>query len=389
MEGSHHTHGAPLGIDEIAASKVKAGFDPEKSFYVSPEVKAAFDKTTTGANLEKAWNDSLSNEAKEKIEKLQNPNYDSIDYPEFEADSSVATRDSNHKILNAISQAIPGFMGGSADLAPSNKTELKGAGDFPNGKNIHFGIKEHAMASICNAMNLYGLFKVFSATFFVFSDYLKPAARIAALASIPQHFVWTHDSIGVGEDGPTHQPIEHLTQFRALPNFYVFRPADATENVASWKVALKLNAPSAFVCSRQGLKVLKDDRAFGEVSNGGYLVKKRENANITIMASGSELMLALQTGCALEEEGIIANIVSVPCYDLLIEQDKTYIDTIIDPNTQVFAVEAARALEYYKFADVVYGMDSFGASGPANELFEQFGFTIPKLKAKIVADFKK
>jgi transketolase len=389
MEGSHHTHGAPLGADEIAASKVKAGFDPEKSFYVSPDVKAAFDKTTTGANLEKAWNDSLSNEAKEKIEKLQNPNYDSIDYPEFEADSSVATRDSNHKILNAISQAIPGFMGGSADLAPSNKTELKGAGDFPNGKNIHFGIKEHAMASICNAMNLYGLFKVFSATFFVFSDYLKPAARIAALASIPQHFVWTHDSIGVGEDGPTHQPIEHLTQFRALPNFYVFRPADATENVASWKVALKLNAPSAFVCSRQGLKVLKDDRAFGEVSNGGYLVKKRENANITIMASGSELMLALQTGCALEEEGIIANIVSVPCYDLLVEQDKTYIDTIIDPNTQVFAVEAARALEYYKFADVVYGMDSFGASGPANDLFDQFGFTIPKLKAKIVADFKK
>ncbi len=389
MEGSHHTHGAPLGADEIAASKVKAGFNPEESFYVSSEVKAAFDKTATGAELEKVWNDSLSSEAKEKIEKLQNPDFDSIVYPEFEADSSVATRDSNHKILNAISQALPGFIGGSADLAPSNKTELKDAGDFPNGKNIHFGIKEHAMASICNAMNLYGLFRVFSATFFVFSDYLKPAARIAALASIPQHFVWTHDSIGVGEDGPTHQPIEHLTQFRALPNFYTFRPADATENVASWKVALKLNAPSAFVCSRQGLRVLKDDKAFGDVSNGGYLVKKRENANITIMASGSELMLALQTGCALEEEGIIANIVSVPCFDLLMEQDKTYIDTIIDPTTQVFAVEAARGLEYYKFADVVYGMDTFGASGPANDLFDMFGFTIPKLKAKIVADFKK
>ena len=389
MEGSHHTHGAPLGATEIAASKVKAGFNPEESFYVSSEVKAAFDKTATGAVSEKTWNDSLSAESKEKIEKLQNPDFDSIVYPEFEADSSVATRDSNHKILNAISQAIPGFIGGSADLAPSNKTELKGAGDFPNGKNIHFGIKEHAMASICNAMNLYGLFRVFSATFFVFSDYLKPAARIAALASIPQHFVWTHDSIGVGEDGPTHQPIEHLTQFRALPNFYTFRPADATENVASWKVALKLNAPSAFVCSRQGLRVLKDDKAFGDVSNGAYLIKKRENANITIMASGSELMLALQTGCALEDEGIIANIVSVPCFDLLMEQDKTYVDTIIDPTTQVFAVEAARGLEYYKFADVVYGMDTFGASGPADDLFDLFGFTIPKLKAKIVADFKK
>ena len=388
MEGSHHTHGAPLGADEIAASKVKAGFNPEDSFFVSDEVRAAFDKTTTGSLIEKAWNDSLSAQSKEKIEMLQKPDFDSIEYPEFEADTSVATRDSNHKILNVISQAIPGFIGGSADLAPSNKTELKGAGDFPTGKNIHFGIKEHAMASICNAMNLYGLFRVFSATFFVFSDYLKPAARIAALASIPQYFVWTHDSIGVGEDGPTHQPIEHLTQFRALPNFYVFRPADATENIASWKVALKLNAPSSFVCSRQGLKVLKDDRAYGEVANGGYLVKKRENATVTIMASGSELMLALQTGCALEEEGVIANVVSVPCYDLLVEQDKTYIDTIIDPNTKVFAVEAARALEYYRFADVVYGMDTFGASGPANDLFEQFGFTIPKLKAKILADLK-
>ncbi len=388
MEGSHHTHGAPLGVDEIAASKAKAGFNPEELFYVADEVKAAFDKTATGAASEKAWNDSLSAEAKEKIEKLQNPDFDSIVYPEFEADSSVATRDSNHKILNAISQALPGFIGGSADLAPSNKTELKDAGDFPNGKNIHFGIKEHAMASICNAMNLYGLFRVFSATFFVFSDYLKPAARIAALASIPQHFVWTHDSIGVGEDGPTHQPIEHLTQFRALPNFYTFRPADATENVASWKVALKLKAPSSFVCSRQGLKVLKDDRAFGEVANGGYLVKKRENATITIMASGSELMLALQTACSLEEEGVLANVVSVPCFDLLMEQDKTYIDTIIDPSTKVFAVEAARGLEYYKFADVVYGMDTFGASGPANDLFDLFGFTIPKLKAKILADLK-
>ena len=264
-----------------------------------------------------------------------------------------------------------------------------GMGDFPNGRNIHFGIKEHAMAAMTNAMNLYGLFRVYSATFFVFSDYLKPSARIAALASIPQHFIWTHDSIGVGEDGPTHQPIEHLTQFRALPNFYTFRPADASENVESWKVALKMKAPTAFVCSRQGLKVLKDERAFGTVANGGYLLKKRENANITIMASGSELMLALQTACSLEKEGIIANIVSVPCFDLFLEQDESYIDQVIDKNTRVYAVEAARGLEYYKFADVVFGMDTFGASGPANDLFEEFGFTIPKLKAKIVADFKK
>ena len=386
MEGSHHTHGAPLGNDEIAASKSKAGFNPEESFVVPVDVKEAFDKTSLGQDLETAWNDALSADTKAQIESLQNPNFDAIEYPTFESDTSVATRESNHKILNAISAAVPGFIGGSADLAPSNKTELKGAGDFPNGKNIHFGIKEHAMASMCNAMNLYGLFRVFSATFFVFSDYLKPAARIAALAGIPQHFIWTHDSIGVGEDGPTHQPIEHLSQFRALPNFYTFRPADATENVASWKTALSLKAPTAFVCSRQGLKVLKDEKAFGEVSHGGYLLKKRDNATVTLMASGSEVMLALQTACHLQEDGIVANVVSVPCFDLFIEQDKAYIDQVIDKKTTVFAIEAARGLEYYKFADHVYGMETFGASGPAGDLFKEFGFSIEQLKSRIKED---
>jgi len=387
MEGSHHTHGAPLGDDEIAASKKKAGFDPEVKFFVDDEVRAAFDKTATGAQLEDAWEKVVNaSDKKETLDALLNPDFDSVEYPDFSEVAKTATRDSNHKILNAIAAKVPGFMGGSADLAPSNKTELKGMGDFPNGKNIHFGIKEHAMASITNAMNLYGLFRVFSATFFVFSDYLKPAARIAALSDIPHHFVWTHDSIGVGEDGPTHQPIEHLSQFRALPNFFVFRPADATENVACWKVALKLNAPSGFVCSRQGLETLKPERDFGEVSNGAYLLKKREGATVTIMASGSELMLALKTGCHLEKDGIMANVVSVPCFDLFLEQEQSYVDQVIDKNTKVFAVEAARALEYYKYADVVYGMDTFGASGPANDLFENFGFTVDKLKENIKKD---
>ncbi len=276
LEGSHHTHGAPLGEEEIRESKIKAGFNPDEKFVVPYDIKGAFDKLIKGVEAENAWKESLSQETKEKIKKLQNPDFDSIVYPEFEEGTSVATRASNHQILNAIAKAIPGFLGGSADLAPSNKTELKGLGDFPNGRNIHFGIKEHAMAAMTNAMNLYGLFRVFSATFFVFSDYLKPSARIAALASIPQHFIWTHDSIGVGEDGPTHQPIEHLSQFRALPNFYTFRPADATENVESWKVALKMKSPTAFVCSRQGLQVLKNERAYGNVENGGYLLKKEK-----------------------------------------------------------------------------------------------------------------
>lgn len=388
MEGSHHSHGAPLGDDEIKASKKNAGFPENETFYVPKDVKEAFNKTSSGELLEKEWNklvkkDLPLSEQNETLDALLNQDFSKIQWPDFSDSGEMATRDSNGKILNAIAKGLPSFLGGSADLAPSNKTELKDLGDFPRGRNIHFGIKEHAMAAIVNAMNLYGLFRVFSSTFFVFSDYLKPAARIAALSNIPHHFIWTHDSIGVGEDGPTHQPIEHLSQFRALPNFYVFRPADATENVECWKKALTMSAPTAFVCSRQKLKTLKPAKDFGEVSNGGYLIKKRENATVTLMASGSELMLALQTGCFLEEEGIMANIVSVPCFDLLVEQDKEYINAIIDPSTKVFAVEAARGLEWYRFADEVIGMDSFGESGNANDLFKKFGFTIDSVKAFI------
>ena len=388
LEGSHHTHGAPLGDDEIAASKQKAGFDPKETFVVPSDVKEAFDKTTSGALLSKAWDklvkkDLPLSEQNETLTALLNPDFSKVVYPEFEAGSMIATRDSNHKILNAIAKAVPSFIGGSADLAPSNKTELIGLGDFPKGRNIHFGIKEHSMAAIANAMNLYGLFRVYSATFFIFSDYLKPSARVAALSNIPQHFIWTHDSIGVGEDGATHQPIEQLAQFRALPNFYTFRPADASENIKCWQKALTMNAPTAFVCSRQKLMTLKDKRVHGDVENGGYLLSERENATVTLIASGSEVMEALQTACALETSGIICNIVSVPCFDLLVEQDKEYINTIIKPDTLKIAIEMSSSMEWYKFADEVIGMNSFGASAPANDLFEKFGFTQAKLKARI------
>jgi len=390
LEGSHHTHGAPLGVDELSASKKKAGFDSDKSFFVSDEVKKAFDKTEDGAILSKAWDklvkkDLPLSEQNVTLEALLNPDYSKVQYPDFSEVSDIATRDSNHKILNAIAKAVPSFIGGSADLAPSNKTELTGLGDFPRGRNIHFGIKEHSMAAITNAMNIYGLFKVYNATFFIFSDYLKPAARVAALSNIPNHFIWTHDSIGVGEDGATHQPIEQLSQFRAMPNFYTFRPADATENVKCWQKALTMEAPTAFVCSRQKLKTLKPTREIGDVENGGYLLTKREDADVTLMASGSEVMLVLQAACKLEEKyDIICNIVSVPCFDLLCEQDEEYIDSIIDPDGKfVVAVEAATAYEYYKFADEVIGMETFGASAPAGELFDKFGFTIDKVVERV------
>jgi len=386
LEGSHHSHGAPLGNDVIKAAKATAGFDPEKTFHVDADVMERFRCAVEKGDLaEREWSHRLKElplvEQNEAYEQLMNPDFSRIQWPVFE--KADATRNTNGAILNAIAKAIPGFLGGSADLGPSNKTELKDMGDFPKGKNIHFGIREHAMASITNAMALYGPLMPFSATFFVFSDYLKPSARIAALSGIQHFFIWTHDSIGVGEDGPTHQPIEHLSQFRALPNFYVYRPADGSENVKCWQKALSMkDAPSAFVCSRQNLPVLPK-AVKGEVENGGYLLVERADATVTLMASGSEVALAIETAELLEQRGIAANVVSVPCFDLLIEQPKEYIDSIINPSTKKVAIEAARGLEWYRFADTLVGMESFGASAPAEKLFDRFGFNAEMIASRI------
>jgi transketolase len=386
MEGSHHSHGAPLGDDEIARAKTKAGFDPQKTFHVDEDVMARFRCAIEMGDLaEREWNHSLKTlplaEQNEALDALLHPDVSRIQWPTFE--KADATRSTNGVIMNAIARGLPGFLGGSADLSPSNKTDLKDMGIFPKGRNIYFGIREHAMASICNAIALYGPLMPFSATFFVFSDYLKPAARIAALSGIQQFFIWTHDSIGVGEDGPTHQPIEHLSQFRALPNFYVWRPADGNENVEAWKTALAMRtSPSAFVASRQGLPLL-DAPVQGTVAQGGYLLSEDDNAVLTLMASGSEVGLALETKALLNEKGVPVNVVSVPCFDLFIEQDQAYIDAIIKPGVKAVAIEAARGMEWYKLADDVIAMNSFGASAPAAKLFEKFGFTAEAIAQKI------
>jgi transketolase len=387
LEGSHHSHGAPLGDDEISCSKSKAGFDPEQTFHVPEEVYAAFKEREERGNLaHKQWNKLLISapllEQNEALKALQNPNFENIIWPDFSDKPEMATRDSNGHILNAIARGVPSFLGGSADLAPSNKTELKDMGDFPNGRNIHYGIRELAMTAIGNGIANYGLFLPFSSTFFVFSDYMKPAARVTALMKAKHFFIWTHDSIGVGEDGPTHQPIEQLSQYRAMPGIYTFRPADATENVACWQVALELDAPSGFVLSRQKLKTLKPTADYGTAKEGGYLLKRRENADITLLASGSEVMPCLKAACHLEQLGIQANIVSMPCFELFGEQPQEYIDQVIDKKTKVLGVEAARGYELYKYADDILSMDSFGASGPADQLFEKFGITIDGIKRR-------
>ena len=386
LEGSHHSHGAPLGADIIAAAKSAAGFDPQKSFHVDADVLARFRcAIEEGDLLEREWIHRQKTlplmEQNEALAALQNPDFSRIEYPTF--DKADATRNTNGKIINAIAKGIPSFLGGSADLSPSNKTYLNDMGNFPKGRNIFFGIREHAMASIANAMALYGPLMPFTSTFFVFSDYLKPAARIAALTGIQQFFIWTHDSIGVGEDGPTHQPIEHLSQFRALPNFYVWRPADGAENVVAWQVALEMkNSPSAFVCSRQNLALLPA-AVEGDASRGGYLLQKSADATVTLMASGSEVELALAVAAELAKDGVVANVASVPCFDLFVEQDAEYRNSVIMPSTKRVAIEAARGLEWYKFADEVIGMESFGASAPAAKLFEKFGFSATQIASKI------
>jgi len=381
LEGSHHSHGAPLGEEIIKAAKIAAGFDPERKFAIDEDVLIRFRAALEKGDLAEAqWNkkvENLSSESKNMLNALLNPDFSKIDFPDFSG-KKLATRDSNGVIMNEIARAMPGFIGGSADLAPSNKTELKGMGDFPNGRNIHYGIREHAMAAINNAVARYGLFLPFSATFFIFSDYLKPSARIASLMSVRHFFIFTHDSIGVGEDGPTHQPIEQLSTLRAMPNFYTFRPADGNENALCWKAALNLRAPSAFVLSRQGLAPLEKGE-LGGVENGAYLLKRAQNAKITLIASGSEVELCVKAAEILAARGIAANVVSAPCFDLLCEQPREYVDQIIDPATKVIAIEAASALEWYKFADEIYSMKSFGESGKAGALFEYFGFTPEKI----------
>lgn len=378
LEGSHKTHGAPLGTELIAKAKKQAGIS-EQSFAISDEVgfvfRACMEK---GASLEALWEQALSPQAKAMLATLTAPleqKVDSISYPTFTQGDSLATRVSNGKILNAIAKALPNFIGGSADLAPSNNTTLLDSGDFPSGNNLHFGIREHSMGAICNAFANYGLFLPFCATFFVFSDYMSASVRIASIMRAKVFYIFTHDSIGVGEDGATHQPIEQLSHFRAMPNLLVFRPADAQENIACWQVALESSSPSAFVLSRQNLPVLSPV-AKAQAQRGAYIKQDsslNNQAQITLLASGSEVSLCLQAQELLESSGVATRVVSMPCFELLCEQDPSYHKELF--SGAVLAVEAAKGDELYRFADFVLGIQSFGKSAKGEELFTHFGLS--------------
>ncbi len=366
LEGSEKTHGAPLGEDVIRKSKEAAGFDADKTFYVPDDVLIRFRCVKEKGELfEREW----SKKARLKeIEEFFEKDFSKINWPQFEEGAGIATRKSNGEILNAIAEAVPSFLGGSADLAPSNNTHLKSQDDFPHGRNLHYGIREHAMAAINNSFSAYG-FLPYAATFLVFSDYLRGALRIAALSSHKNYWIFTHDSIAVGEDGPTHEPVEHLTALRAIPNLYVFRPADANENINSWKAALNIDAPVVFALSRQGLKNITPKEI--DVSRGAYLLREGKE-DLTILASGSEVNLAVEVA-----EELDARVVSVPCFDLFNEQDSEYKKELL--NGKVVAIEAATGYEWYKYADIVIGMNSFGASGKGSEVYKHFGFDKDKI----------
>ncbi len=370
LEGSEKTHGAPLGEDVIKKSKEAAGFDSEKIFFVPEDVLIRFRCVKEkGELLEAQWNKKAN---LKEIEEFFDRDFSKINWPEFEEGANLATRKSNGAILNAISKALPSFLGGSADLAPSNNTHLNGEDNFPYGKNLHFGIREHAMAAINNAFNAYG-FLPYAATFLVFSDYLRGALRISALSSHKNYWIFTHDSIAVGEDGPTHEPVEHLTSLRAIPNLYVFRPADANENVNSWKAAFNIDAPVVFALSRQGLKNVTPKEI--DLSRGAYILKEGKS-DITLVASGSEVELALEVA-----DEIDARVVSVPCFDLMDEQEDEFKDSLF--KGKVVAIEAARALEWYKYADTVIGMNTFGASGKGGDVYKHFGFSKDAILEKL------
>ncbi|WQV06025.1 transketolase [Helicobacter pylori] len=380
LEGSEKTHGSPLNKEVLKQSKENAQINPDESFIISPKNKMHFEEVKVrGVSLEALWEKSLSPKTKEKIHALKNFDFNAIHYPAFKKGESLATRVSNGMILNAITKECEGFLGGSADLAPSNNTHLKHSGDFPLGQNLHFGIREHAMGAITNALAAYGLFVPFCATFFVFSDYLMPSMRLSALMKLKALFIFTHDSIGVGEDGATHQPIEQLSHLRALPHFYAFRPSDAFENKACMQVALSLNAPSALILSRQNLPVL-DEVSKEQVLKGAYVKHHSKDPIITLVASGSEVSLALESAKILERENIPTQVVSAPCFDLLIEQDESYLKELF--KGKVLVVEASRAIEWYRFADKIIGMDSFGSSAKGDKLFEKFGFSVENVTAQ-------
>lgn len=420
-KGTAKSHGSALGDDEVAATKQALGLDPSQSFIAPAEVVNHARKVKErGGKLYSDWQSQLNlwksnNPEKAKLlSRLINkqlPNDLEKALPVFASDKDIATRAASGKVIQHLAAQLPEFWGGSADLAESNNTTIENGGSFlpvnsqikganPYGRIVHFGIREHAMGAILNGAALHGFVKPFGGTFLVFSDYMRGAVRLSALMKLPVVYVWTHDSIGLGEDGPTHQPVEHLAALRAIPGLAIVRPADANEVTTSWIEIIKQGKPAGIALSRQNLPVIDREkyRSAAEVKNGAYVLaygdeKQQKDCQVVLIASGSEVHLALSARQVLIEEGIKARVVSAPCLEWFAHQPQVYKESVLPKKLRArVSIEAGVAQPWYQLigdAGVTVSLEHFGASASASVLFKEFGFTVEKIVAAAKESIKK
>jgi transketolase len=412
LRNTAKSHGSALGDAEIEATKTLLGLDPQEKFAMPDDVlthirlvkdRGAADRREWNSRFD-AWKKAHPAEAELLARLIAHDLPASWDtsLPTFEAGKDVSTRAASGKAVNAIAAVLPEFWGGSADLAESNNTTIEGGRSFlpttssfpdadPYGRVIHFGIREHAMGSILNGITLHGLSRAFGGTFAVFSDYMRPAVRLAALMNIPTTFIWTHDSIGLGEDGPTHQPIEHLASLRAIPGLSVIRPADANEVSQAWKSILLRREPAGLLLSRQNLPVFArtSENSAALVDKGAYtLVRSPQLAEVVLIATGSEVSVAVASAEILNAQGISTSVVSAPCLEWFAQQSQQYKDQVIPATALRVSIEAGVSMgwrEYVGDSGVIISLDHYGASASAGELFKEFGFSAENVVAKVLA----
>ena len=397
-QGTSKAHGEALGDEELDAAKENLGWPLEPRFFIPDDVLTFFRKAVEqGREREIDWkmkldayknlHPSLGAELSRRLAGTLPDGWD-VELPTFPADAKgMATRASSGKIINALAPILPELIGGSADLAPSNNTKIDGSPDFQkvsyDGRNFHFGVREHAMGAALNGMNLFGGILAYGGTFLIFSDYMKPAIRIAAISHIQTIFIFTHDSVGLGEDGPTHQPIEQLAALRAIPNLVTIRPADANEVREAWKVAVaRRDGPTALALTRQNVPTFEPSN-LPTVEKGAYVLKDFGSPEIILMASGSEVSLIMEAAQKLHEEGRGVRVVSFPTWELFEKQDEAYKESVLPKNiTARLAVEAAATFGWERYAKSVLGINHYGASAPYKVIFENFGFTVENVVAR-------
>jgi transketolase len=403
-QGSHEAHGAPLGAEEVRLTKARLNLPPEEAFFVPDAVRAAFGRCRErGVKAQAAWNRRWEAwarkypdlaEAWRAAQEGRLPSGWDAELPDFAGAPPMATRSAFGQSLNAVALRLPALMGGSADLTPSNNTAVKGAHDFqkrtPEGRYLRFGVREHAMGGILSGMALHGGVRPYGGTFLVFADYMRPAIRLAALMKLPVIYIFTHDSIAVGEDGPTHQPVEQMASLRAIPGLTVIRPADATETAAAWRLALeKTDGPVALLLSRQNLPVIDRRRypAAELLRNGAYTLAESEGPPAAVLiATGSEVNVALKARELLHARGVPVRVVSMPSWELFEQTPRSYRDSVLPPRTLPrVAIEAGVPMGWERYASGGIFMAGFGASAPGSTVMEKFGFTAERLADKVAA----